>query len=208
MWWQHGKKRCTLLSCSFVYCNWHVAIHSLFIAGSTWHMYCSSPRLSFILYVGKMWVPHVFFVLSASFIIFWYAFEITRWCDVGKKVASSFVLFMRWKGIQERPRSHILGALVWYLDRYKNLLWHMFEVCMWWKWQCKWRCCGTLEEMPAQSTARLCARTYHWMQVRWDCALICCWEEPLTWREDHVMVENMSQERHNCIPLLCVAARS
>jgi hypothetical protein len=83
----------------------------------------------------------------------------------------------------------------------------MFEVRMCWKWLCKWRCCGTLEEIPAQSTARLCARTYHWMRMRWDCAMICCWEERLTCREDHVMAEIMSQERHNCVPLLCVSSK-
>jgi hypothetical protein len=116
-------------------------------------------------------------------------------------------LFRRWKGIQERPRIHILEALVSCPDGYKNMLWHMFEVCLWWEWQCKWRCYGTLEEIPAQSTARLCARTYHWMQMRWDCTIIFGWEEPSTWREDHVMVEIMSPERHNCVPLLCVSSK-
>jgi hypothetical protein len=43
--------------------------------------------------------------------------------------------------------------------------------------------------------------------MRWDCAIICCWEEPSTWREDHVVVENMSQGRHNCVPLLCVSSK-
>lgn len=54
VWWQHGREQHTLLCYGFVYCNLHVAILALFMAGFMSHMYVSSPCISFILYISEM----------------------------------------------------------------------------------------------------------------------------------------------------------